>query len=67
MCRWLTWFCQQVFDEFEARDFLVIIIVGVLAFLIFKEKLPTDRIDVIVTTIAAYALGRPDSLGGGDK
>lgn len=65
MCKWLTWFCSKIFDEFESRDFLVIIIVGVLAVLIFKGKLPTDRIDVVITSIVAYALGRPDSLGGG--
>ena len=67
MCKWLTWFCEKVFDEFEARDFLVIIIIGTLALLIIKEKLPVDRIDVVITSIVAYALGRPDSLGGGKK
>lgn len=68
MCKWFIWFCEKIFDEFEARDFLVIIIVGTLAILIIKDKLPMDRIDVIITSIVAYALGRPNSLGGrGDE
>lgn len=65
MCKWFTWFCEKIFEEFEARDFLVIIIVGTLAVLIIKDKLPMDRIDVVITTIVAYALGRPNSMGGG--
>jgi len=68
LCKWFTWFCEKIFEEFEARDFLVIIIVGTLAVLIIKDKLPMDRIDVVITTIVAYALGRPSSFGGkGDE
>lgn len=67
MCKWFTWFCGKVFDEFEARDFLVILIVSGLFLLIACNKLPMERMDAILTGVVAYSLGRPDSWGGNKR
>lgn len=58
------WFWEKLFDEFESRDWIVIIIaVGVFS-LIYLDKIPEQHITAVLTGIAGYALGRPNSGGG---
>lgn len=58
------WFWEKLFEEFEGRDWIVIIIaVGVFS-LIWLGKIPEQHVTSVLTGIVGYALGRPNS--GGD-
>lgn len=59
----MKWFINRLFDEFEPRD-LVIIIVVVGIFLLCKHnKIQGDQMEMVFTALGAalggYLLGRP--------
>ncbi len=63
----LKWFCGKIFDEFESRDFIVIVIVAGLFTAIMCDKIPAENITALITGVAGYALGRPNTGGGEEK
>lgn len=56
------WWWQKVFQEFEARDFLVLIITAGTFYLILADKIPAEHIEKVLIGLAMYALGRPNSI-----
>lgn len=61
----VKWFIERVFDEFEPRDFLVMIVVGGIFAAIMYDKIPTEHCTALITGVVGYALGRPNSGGNG--
>ena len=58
------WFWSRVFDEFEARDFFVLL--GAVAFflLIWTGRIQSEHVDKIIAAVVGYAIGRPNRSGG---
>ena len=56
------WWWQKVFQEFEARDLLVLIITAGTFYLILADKIPAEHIGKVLIGLAMYALGRPNSI-----
>lgn len=53
------WWWERFFDEFEVRDYFMVL--GGMAFfaLIWTEKLSGDHLASIIAALAGYAFGRP--------
>lgn len=56
--KWLKWFVEKVFDELEGRDFLVMVIVLGLFFLMYTDKLSEHNISTIMGGIFGYVAAR---------
>lgn len=67
VCKWFTWFCEKLFDEFEARDFIAILIVLGAFILIWRGAIPDEQIVTVIGAITGYIFGRPNSRDGGDE
>jgi hypothetical protein len=61
------WFCEKLFDEFEGRDLIVVIVTVGVFVLIYLGKIPEQHITAVLTGIAGYALGRPNTGGGSNE
>jgi len=57
------WFWGKIFDEFEARDFLVLLVVLAVFALIYNDKISADHTASVMTGLVGYALGRPGGKG----
>lgn len=57
------WFWGKIFDEFEARDFLVLLVVLAVFALIYNDKISPDHTASVLSGLVGYALGRPGGKG----
>lgn len=57
------WFWGKIFEEFEARDFLVLAVVLAVFVLIYNDKISAEHTASVLSGLVGYALGRP---GGGE-
>lgn len=60
------WFWEKLFEEFEGRDLLVVLLSAGVFVLIYYNKIPETHVATVISGLIGYALGRPNLNGGGN-